>query len=71
MVMSGGIRTLEYEISEQKRGFVENDQGKEGNEEIQAIQSFESELVDGDSEVSLERSGSSGDVVMVEGVIGE
>ncbi|KAK9093598.1 hypothetical protein Syun_028509 [Stephania yunnanensis] len=44
---------------------------KEGNEEIQAIQSSESELVDGDSEVSLERSGSSGDVVVVEGVIGE
>ncbi|KAK9110908.1 hypothetical protein Scep_018427 [Stephania cephalantha] len=58
-------------VSEEIRVFVEDDLGKEGSEENQAIQSSESELVDEGSEVSSERSGSSGDVVVVEGAIGE
>ncbi|KAK9110831.1 hypothetical protein Sjap_018891 [Stephania japonica] len=72
VVVSEEIRVSE---GDQKRDFVEDDLGNEGSEEIQAIQSdvqIESELVDEGSEVSLERSGSSGgDVVVVEGAIGE
>ncbi|KAK9111400.1 hypothetical protein Scep_018919 [Stephania cephalantha] len=68
VVDSEEIRVFE---GDQKRGFGEDELGKEGSEEIEAIQSSESELVDEGSEVSSERSASSGGVVVVEGAIGE